>query len=672
MENQVNAKTSEISKVKIEGGLFGGISDQMREQIIPYMWEILNDHSVATPDHSIENFTMADDKDSEEYPSHCIANFRIAAGLEKGKFYGMVFQDSDAYKWLEAVAYQLMRKPDAELESKADEIIDIIAKAQQSDGYIDTYFILVEPENKFTNLCECHELYCTGHLVEAATAYFKATGKKKILNVACRMVDLIDSVIGPENGKIHGYPGHEEIELSLVKLFLTTKEDRYLRLAKYFIDERGKEPHFFDEEIKKRRFNSHFGYLNPPYGMYSYGAEYEQWHKPIREQDSFEGHAVRCMYMASGIADVARLTGDKELEDTAERLYSNMVQKRIYITGGIGSTRIGERFTYDYDLPNDTIYAETCASVGIVFFMQRMLLNDRNSKYADTMERALYNTCIAGKSLDGKNFFYVNPLEVDPEGSKHNPDRKQVLPVRPEWFGCACCPPNLARMISSLGSYLYTIFDNQIYVNLYMKNEAIIPIGDSNISFSVETEYPYDGDVTFRFHEVGTFVFNLRIPEWAGDKYKIELNGKSIHPEVKKGYAVVENDWKEDDVISISIDMTPRRIYANPRVSQDVGKVAVQRGPLVYCLEGIDNEAGLRQMFLPVSSTLETVNKPDKLGGIIEIHAKGIKACESENEKLYSDDPHFDKKDVPLVFIPYYTWANRGENEMTVWVHESC
>lgn len=666
-----NAKTSDIRKVKVEGGLFGNISDQMRQHVIPYMWDILNDRSAASPDHSIESFTMDDDKESEEYPSHCVANFKIAAGLEEGKFYGMVFQDSDAYKWLEAVAYQLMRKPDVDLENKADEIIDIIAKAQQPDGYIDTYYILVEPDKRFTNLCECHELYCTGHLVEAATAYYEATGKSKILDVACRMVDLIDSVIGSEKGKIHGYPGHEEIELSLVKLYLTTKKDKYLQLARYFIDERGQEPYFFDEEIEKRGYSSYFGYMNPPYGLYSYGAEYEQCQKPIRQQDAFDGHAVRCMYLASGIADVARLTDDKELKDTAVRLYKNMIQKRMYITGGIGSTRIGERFTYDYDLPNDTVYAETCASVGLVFFMQRMLMLEQNSQYADTMERALYNTCIAGKSLDGKNFFYVNPLEVDPEGSKHNPDRKHVLPVRPEWFGCACCPPNLARMISSLGSYIYTICNDQVFVNLYMQNEATLDLGDEDIAFSVETGYPYDGQVTYSFHQVGKFGFNLRIPVWTGDRYKISLNGNEIHPEIVRGYASINRTWKIDDVLSLSFDMTPRRVYANPRVSQDVGKVALQRGPLIYCLEGVDNGLGLQQIFLPTSSVLETADKPDKLGGITEIHTNGIKICEPENEKLYQGNPEFEREIIPLVFIPYYTWANRGENEMTVWVHEN-
>lgn len=667
-ENRV--RTSEISQVKITGGLFGKISSQMRQQVIPYMWDILNDRNAAAPDHSIENFTMAEDKGSVEYPSHCITNFKIAAGLEKGKFYGMVFQDSDVYKWIEAVAYQLMSSPDEKLEQEADEAIEIIAKAQQPDGYIDTYFILVEPDKKFTNLCECHELYCAGHLVEAATAYYKATGKKKLLDVACRMIDLIDSRIGPEEGKIHGYPGHEEIELSLVKLYGVTKKDKYIRLAKYFIDERGKQPHFFDEEIKKRNYATHFGYMNPPYGMYSYGAEYEQWHKPIRNQEAFEGHAVRCMYMASAVADLARVLNDESLRKTAIRLYENMAQRRIYITGGIGSSHIGERFTYDYDLPNDTMYAETCASVGVVFFMQRMLLLEQDSRYADTMERALYNTCIAGKSLDGKNFFYVNPLEVNPEGSKHNPDRKHVLPERPAWFGCACCPPNLARLVSALGSYIYIINNDRLYMNLYMQNKLTTNIGGSEVSLNVVTNYPEDGTVSIDFNCDSQFNLCLRIPSWSSENYSITVNGENRNFEYRDGYVMLTQHWKKGDNVGISFDMTPRRMYANSKVAADVGKVAIQRGPLVYCIEEADNGKSLQSIFLPKSSALEVVDMPDKLDGIKEIHSEGIKVISGKEDELYSDKPEFKYGKVPLVFIPYYTWANRGSGEMTVWLHE--
>ena len=486
-----------INDVKITSGLLGRVSKLVKEQVLPYQWDILNDVAKdAVPDHSIENFSVAEGND-EGYPSHCIANFKIAAGREKGDFYGMVFQDSDLAKWLEAVAYRLMSDPDEELEKIVDDTVDLIGEAQQEDGYLNTYFTIKEPENRFTNLCECHELYCAGHMMEAAVAYYRATGKDKLLKIMCRMADLIDQNFGPEENKRHGYPGHEEIELALVKMYEATNEERYLKLAKYFIDERGKKPYYFDIEFEKRNHASHFSYLYPPYGMYSNGPKYEQYHLPIREQKSFEGHAVRCMYMASGAVDVARLTKDEGLMDTCRTLYQNMVQRRMYVTGGIGSTPKAEMFTSDYDLPNDMVYGETCASVGMMFFTKRLLEAEQKGDYADTMERALYNTCLAGMSLDGKSFFYVNPLEVDPIISKENPDRAHVLPVRPAWFGCACCPPNLSRMITSLAEYIYTIKENQIYVNLYVPDQAIIHLENKTIELETVTDYPYEGLIKF-------------------------------------------------------------------------------------------------------------------------------------------------------------------------------
>lgn len=663
-------ESSKIGNITIDGGLFGRVSNLIRSQVIPYMWEILNDRNMAAPDHSIENFTMAENKDKIEYPSHCIANFKIAAGLEKGDFYGMVFQDSDLYKWLEAVSYQLMSQHDSSLENIADETIDIIGKAQQADGYLDTYFILVEPENKFSNLCECHEMYVTGHMVEAAVAYYLATGKDKFLNIARRMVDLIEAKFGASDEKKKGYPGHEEIELSLIKLYMVTDDRKYLNLAEYFINERGKKPLYFDEEIKKRNYQSHFGYLNPPYGMYSYGPKYEQYHKPIREQETFEGHSVRCMYMACALADIARIADDQELKETCFRLYTNLVERRMYLTGGIGSTHVGEGFTCDYDLPNETIYAETCASVGLVFFMHRMLLLEQNSKYADTLERALYNTCIAGMSLDGKNFFYVNPLEVDPEISRNNPDRKHVLSVRPEWFGCACCPPNIARLISSLGEYLYVINNEDIYINLYIANKAILDVAGHMIELSVKTDYPYDDKIVVEIETAGKFNIKMRIPEWTSDKWSTEINGNNQEPDLVNGYACFTREWKIGDQLILNFDMTPKRIYANPRVAHDVGKVAIQKGPLIYCLEEVDNGKGLQRIMLPVNAEFSVEHHAEELGGIDEIHTKGFQIPDSDSIPLYSSRRVSELDEIPLTFIPYYSWANRGENEMTVWVHE--
>lgn len=664
------ANPAEVRNVSIETGLFGKISDIMREQVIPYQWEILNDRAVdAKPDHSIENFSVANSEDQVDFPSHCIANFKIAAGEQKGNFYGMVFQDSDLAKWLEAVAYSLMTHPDTKLEKTADDAIALIGRAQQEDGYLNTYFTIKEPGKRFTNLCECHELYCAGHMMEAAVAYYQATGKRELLNIMMRMAQCINRVLGPrEEGKLPGYPGHEEIELALVKMFRVTGNPMLLKLASYFINERGKKPYYFDEEFIRRNKASHFSYLYPPFGMYSNGPEYEQYHLPVREQKEFVGHAVRCMYLACGMADVAAETNDQSLVDACKTLFENMAQKRMYVTGGIGSTPKAEMFTYDYDLPNDMVYGETCASVGLVFFMQRMLMLEQNSKYSNVMERALFNTCIAGMSLDGKRFFYVNPLEVDPAISKHNPDRKHVLAERPAWFGCACCPPNLARLVTSLGAYLYSVKGNSIYMHLYMSNRLSMKVDKQDVTLDVKTKYPYEGKIVITASK-GIYSILLRIPDWS-EAYSIRVNGESENSTLEHGYARVERIWRDGDEIELTLDMTPRRVYANPKVSQDVGKVAIQRGPLVYCLEGIDNGPGLQQIYLPKDAELHAVDAPDQLNGIYEIKAKGLRLKNTENSSLYSYNSHTQFEPTELTFIPYYTWANRGENEMTVWVHE--
>lgn len=664
--------TAKINEVSITEGLLGRVSKLVKEQVLPYQWDILNDVAKdAVPDHSIENFSVAEGND-EGYPSHCIANFKIAAGDETGDFYGMVFQDSDLAKWLEAVSYRLMSDPDSELEKIVDDIVDLIGRAQQEDGYLNTYFTIKEPENRFTNLCECHEMYCAGHMMEAATAYYKATGKDKLLKIMCRMADLIDDNFGPEEYKRHGYPGHEEIELALVKMYEATGEARYLKLAKYFIDERGKKPYYFDIEFEKRNRASHFSYLYPPYGMYSNGPKYAQYHLPIREQKTFEGHSVRCMYMASGAVDVARLTGDEELLNACRGLYENMVQRRMYLTGGIGSTPKAEMFTSDYDLPNDMVYGETCASVGMMFFTKRLMEVEQKGNYADTMERALFNTCLAGMSLDGKSFFYVNPLEVDPVVSRENPDRAHVLPVRPAWFGCACCPPNLSRMITSLPEYMYTICDNQIFVNLYLPNQAKLHLKNQEAELEIMTEYPYEGLIRLDVKTEGEYEICLRIPAWSNKKWKAEVNGIAVEEkEPVDGFLHIARHWSKGDNIVLELDFEPKRVYANPMVSKDVGKVAIQCGPLVYCLEEVDNGKGLQRIYLPKEEKLELLRKPEKLGGINEIRTKGLQLKKLQDEEvLYASDITWEYEPVDLIFIPYYTWANRGENEMTVWVHE--
>ena len=426
MQNKMLASLPKVSDVLINSGFWGFYRDIVRHSVIPYQWKALNDEIPGA------------------VPSHCIENFRLAAQMNKtGKvdkpFFGMIFQDSDLAKWLEAVAYQLEAKPDAQLEATADEMIDLIGEAQEADGYLDTFYTVSQPDKKWTNLRDNHELYCTGHLIEAAVAYFEATGKRKFLEIMEKNVRLISTVLGRESGKKAGYPGHPEIELALVRLYHATGKKDYLDLAEYFVTERGQSPLYYEIEATQRENDDYDYYwakkfIHPPLA-------YCQADKPITEQESLRGHAVRALYLLSGIIDVAYETDNRELMAAAHRLWSSCVDKQMYITGGVGSTHHGEAFSFAYDLPNDTVYAETCASIALIFAAQRLLRIDPQSHYADIIERALYNTCIGSMQLDGTRFLYVNPLTVWPEASEKDADHWHVTPERQPWFGCACCPP---------------------------------------------------------------------------------------------------------------------------------------------------------------------------------------------------------------------------------------
>ena len=631
----------DVRDVRIEKGLLGDVAAKMIDSVIPYQWEMLNDRVEGAA------------------PSHCVMNFKLAAGEAEGEYAGFVFQDSDLAKWLEAAAYSLMVRPNAELEKTCDDLIALICRAQQPDGYLNTYYTVKEPGKRWTNMRDNHELYCAGHMMEAACAYFEATGKRQLLDIMTRMAYHIDSVIGPEEGKLHGYPGHEEIELALVRMYHATGDVLMLKLARYFINQRGTKPYFFVEEAKRRDSNNYFD-------QNDFKQLYWQSHLPVREQAAPEGHAVRAMYLATGMADVARETGDNTLIAACKHLFESTSTRRMYVTGGVGSSSIGEAFTFDYDLPNDLTYAETCASIALCFFMRAMLQIEPDGRYADVMERALYNTCLAGMSLDGRNFFYVNPLEVDPEASHKDKRKEHVLPVRPQWFGCACCPPNLARLTTSLAKYMFTLGENEIYMNLYAQSEADLKLGDKHVTLKCGTDYPVSGEIVLH-PGAGKYALCLRIPGWA-KTYSIKLNGESIDAAVEHGYARIERKFKDGDVIALSLPMQPRRVYANPHVRADIGKVAIMRGPVVYCLEQVDNGALVEALCLARNAELSEAAQPDKLGGIIEIHAAG-KRLVSSSDALYSDEAPA-LEDAELTFIPYYTWANRGENEMTVFVRD--
>ena len=626
----------------------------IREVVIPYQWDALNDRV----DHA--------------EPSRAIRNFRIAAGEEEGEFYGMVFQDSDVAKWLEAVAYRLETHPDPELEKTADSVIDLLERAQQDDGYLNTFYIINGLEERWTNLHECHELYCAGHMIEAAVAYYEATGKRKFLDIVSRFADHIDSVFGPEEGKMKGYPGHQEIELALVKLYRATGNKRYLDLAKYFLGERGKEPYYFDTEWEARGQMSHW--LGAKSKAPSADKEYNQAHLPVRQQTEAVGHAVRAVYMYASMVDVAMETQDQELMEACKRLWDNIVSKRMYIIGGIGSQVHGEAFSFDYDLPNDTVYAETCAAIGLMFFAQRMLQFEPKAEYADVMERALYNNVIAGMSLDGKRFFYVNPLEVDPEACEKNGNMKHVKPERQGWFACACCPPNVARLIASLGKYIYSIKNKTLYTHLYIGNNTELEMDGEKIEINQKTNYPWDGrvSITVNMDKQKEFAIGLRIPGWCKDAI-VSVNGENIdiNTIIVDGYAIVNRLWKDGDEIHLLLPMDILRMRANPMVGADIGKVAIQHGPLVYCLEQVDNGPNLQGIVLPKDVKLNVSYDENMLGGMNVITAP-VKRVDRDSwgNELYKADNPVQYKDDTATFIPYFAWTNREVGEMTVWVRE--
>ncbi|QHQ60991.1 glycoside hydrolase family 127 protein [Anaerocolumna sedimenticola] len=639
-------KLLSMKEMNMKDKFFSEYMQLIRNHVIPYQWEALNDRIEGAE------------------PSYCMQNFKVASGKIQGKFMGMVFQDSDAYKWLEAVGYCLMWNPDKELEEIADGAIDDICAAQQPDGYLNTYYIIGGLDKRFTNLKDHHELYCLGHMIEAAVVYYQATGKRKFMDTAIRYVDCVNSIFGAEAGKLHGYPGHEVIEMALVRLYEVTKDEKHLRLAKYFIDERGKQPLYFESETIINQNNFHWKDSYFKFQYYQAGRE-------VRQQEKAEGHAVRAVYLYSGMAAVANETGDESLIRACERLWDNITNKQMYITGAIGASRYGESFTFDYDLPNDTIYAETCAAVGLIFFARRMFELTKDSKYMNVLERVLFNGAISGMSLDGTKFFYVNPLEVVPEASEKDEQKRHVKVERQKWFGCACCPPNIARLLSSIGSYAYTETDECFFMNLYIGGDITTTIHGQNVELHVETNYPWDGAVKISFNqkEEAEFCYAIRIPDWCR-KYVIALNGEEIQTDLVKGYVYLHRKWKNGDTITCDFNMEIILNQANPKVREDIGKAAISRGPLIYCLEEADNGNNLHRIYIKKDTKFTEQFEKDLLKGIVTLTCDGEKLVDSNwnEEVLYQiyQDPIFEKK--TLKWIPYYSWANRNPGEMLVWV----
>jgi len=568
-------------------------------------------------------------------------NFELAAAGAREGYSGPVFMDSDLYKTLEAAAYSLATHPDPLLEARIDAIIAQIAAAQWPDGYLNTYYQVNEPDRRWTNLRDNHELYCAGHLFEAAVAHYQATGKRTLLEVATKFADHIAALFGDGPGQRMGYPGHPEIELALIKLWRVTGERRYFELARFFIENRGR--HFFAEE--------HHTPLD------RYDGTYWQDDVPIREHRTIKGHAVRAAYLLAGVVDVAAETGDAGLLAMVDRVWRNTTQKRTYVTGGIGPSAHNEGFTVDYDLPNRTAYQETCASVAMVLWNHRLALLYGDAKYVDVLERALYNGVLAGVSLDGKRFFYVNPLSS--AGNHH----------RSEWFGCACCPPNVARMLASLGGYAYALSDEALWVNLYLQSETEVTVGGHRVRLEVTTDYPWDGAVKMVLQGSlpARFGLRLRVPGWCSGA-GVQVNGKAVaRPKVERGYLVLERTWRPDDVVDLNLPMPVQRIEAHPRVKEDGGRLAIQRGPLVYCLEACDQTVPLSRLALPPAAPLRAVKRPKLLGGVVVLKGTGEAASEEDwTGKLYR--PYAAPQRVPVTAIPYYAWDNREAGPMEVWL----
>lgn len=636
-----------MENITVRDSFWGRFMETARTKIIPYQWEALNDR---VPGAS---------------PSYCMRNFRVASGQEEGTFGGCVFQDSDVAKWIEAAAFSLIHHPDPKLESTIDEAIELIVSAQQPDGYLDTYYIINGLEKRWTNLRDNHELYCAGHMLEAAVAYYRATGKDQLLNAMIRYVDYIDSVFGAEEGKCHGYPGHEVIEMALMKLYAVTKDEKHLKLARYFIDQRGREPLYFEQESNPEKpfrwANSAFKY------------QYYQAGKPVREQTEAEGHSVRAAYLYSGMADVAKETRDSGLYEALRKIWDNLTRRRMYITGAIGSSHFGEAFTYDYDLPNDTVYGETCAAIGLVFFARRMLDIESRGEYADVMERALYNGVISGMTLDGRRFFYVNPLEVVPEASEKDEGKRHVKVERQKWFGCACCPPNLARLMSSLPDYAYGTGPDTIYAHLYLGGEIRTKIAKTNVRLEVETNYPWQETVSIRVmpERPAEFTLALRIPGWCRS-WTLRCNGEKLSVAVREGYCYIQRVWNPEDQLELSLAMPVELMRANPRVREDIGKTALMRGPVVYCLEEADNGPDLHLIRLGAHPQFDVRYEPQMLDGIVTIRAKAEKLSAESwgGSGLYAPDSAQQYEEKELLWIPYYAWANRQSGELMVWIRK--
>ncbi|PTX95329.1 hypothetical protein DB345_13720 [Spartobacteria bacterium LR76] len=565
------------------------------------------------------------------------------------------YWDSDTAKWLEAACYACAIRPDPELRAQIDRVAALFIGAQLSDGYLNAYFTVCDPVRRWKNLKFNHELYCAGHIFEAAVAHHQLTGSRDLLDAACRLADYIDSIFGLGEGKIPGYCGHEEIELALVRLHRATGEKRYLDLAAYFINQRGQKPLWF--ELETQHLPQDFLPLDQP-------PAYFQAHVPVREQKEVVGHAVRAMYLYCGMADVARETADPTLLHACETLWKDMEACKVYVTGGIGSTWYGETFTTPYDLPNERAYCETCASVSLIFWAHRMLQHSGERKYADMIERALYNGALSGMSLDGRKFFYQNPLLSF--GHHH----------RSDWFECSCCPSNLSRLLGTLGSYLFSETADELRVHLHIGASASFTLGGrTQGALRQEGSTPWGGAVRCELELPSPLEFTLaiRVPEWAGKVNALRINGDLQPAEIRDGYLRLSRVWQGGDAVELEFPVETRRIVSHAKLAGNAGQIALARGPFVYCIEDHDFEGSVLDVGLPAGQELTESRESLVPEGesLLVLAGRGVMSARSDQEPLYQPATAVHREETPFKAIPYFAWDNRTPGAMRVWIPET-
>ncbi|MCR5031854.1 MAG: glycoside hydrolase family 127 protein [Lachnospiraceae bacterium] len=725
----------DLHNIQVKDGFWTRQQDLVTDKVLPYQWNALNDNLPdALPSYSMHNFraaarimekkhrSQANATQSYTPPVYTYRGFEALpedpAHPDPEQFYGFVFQDSDFSKWIEAVGYSLIRHPDPQLEKLADGAIDVVCAAQDDTGYLDTYYIVNGMDRAFTNLRDHHELYCLGHLLEGAISYYQATGKDKLLKAAERFADYCFTVFGENPDQKKGYPGHEIAEMALFRLYELTGEERYKKLASFFLDQRGTKPSYFRQEDYARAALDHTTYQpteekEHPTWFEATPYAYYQAHKPVREQTEAVGHAVRAVYLYSGMADAARINRDDKMLAACEALWNNITGEKLYITGGIGATHFGEAFSYGYDLPNDTAYSESCAAIGLIFFARRMLQIKPDRRYSDVMEQALYNTVMAGMDLTGTRFFYVNPLEANPLASLRDEHKHHVRTMRQKWFGCACCPPNIARLLSSLASYATTENENTLWNHLYVGSRIQKHLGSTdqnthsgndreNTSAShilvqeMTSALPWSGEVQVHLTGDGTKASaSYRIPSWSrstritlqqgAESYELTLGAESSYSwpvsedrlvfSYENGYFTVTGPIR-DLTICLSFTLECRLVKASNRVREDAHKVCLVRGPLVYCLEEIDNGRDLHLLEIPLSqkgaAPVFTEEETSAFGyPVILVKTEGIRKKPDEIALYQDADAPEPAEETTLTFVPYYLWNNRGEGEMSVWIYKS-